>query len=120
MEDRGGTIVARTMVARTMAARRGTMVARRGTMAARRGTMIDRGGTMVARRGTMVARRGRMVHLVLCLLVLFVGVCTEGGIFNLLFASHRYLGLSMMICNKKCVFLSRVSSCNVSFAVLSS
>ena len=29
----------------------------------------------------MVARRGTMVHLVLCLLVLFVGVCTEGVIF---------------------------------------
>ena len=34
-------------------------------------------------------------------------------------ASHRYLGLSMM-CNKKRVFLSLVSSCNVVSAVLSS
>ena len=34
-------------------------------------------------------------------------------------ASHRYLGLSMM-CNKKRVFLSLVSSSNVVFVVLSS
>ena len=48
-----------------------------------------------------------------CYFVVFIVVLI------LLCASHRYLGLSM-ICNTKCVFLSLVSSCNVSFAVLSS